>query len=1099
MINIDFFTLENDLEEIIKSKNKNNQEVFSIINNFFKLFIEELADDEKTVFHNFYSKYKYAILKLNLSEDIKEEFNYFRRFLNTKNEFINSEEIEKVVNTFLLLVSYIKLENEWIVKYKELNNFYFTEKYSYQQKDLTNIELVVDSISDILDFQWHNYFVISWFINWTWDIVKIRLNKHIINYNWYNKIIDFSYLKDCVDKWTNILFKNLWKIENEENKFFTVPDKTLIIIEPDYLLEASWIEQCFVWKIWIAELYFLNLISSSEKLSDKAFQWNIVWNILDYKVRWKANNYNYLEIFEELFKKDALSSSIFWEYTLNSIKNNIINLHIPNLDKLAEKVEDKKVWIEPTYYSNEYGLFWRIDLLFQENWKMNLVELKSWTPSNPKFSQTWLWHKMQSVCYNMMLETTYWIDKKWNTSVFYSLDNEDNKNPMRIIISEYDENRNVLEIRNKIISYITQIANKNYFAIDKLINTDYAVPSFISEKIEEFSLKYKNDSIFKNLFNELISFSFRELLNWKIWLYDNSKKEVVSMAFLWNKSIEDKKEKFILLEMNLENIDNNNNLMYFTYDILDTHSFRENDMIIIYPEINWEYKPLKNHILKWTIQSIIDNKIIIKLSYEQNSYDTIKTFSKWCLESEFYEAWYKQTIWTLSEILSNSKMDLLLGIKEPLKNQSIKYLKNEKLNDNQNNILNNALSSQNYYLLQWPPWTWKTSTFLINYIKENLKLKDKNYKIFLTAFTNKAISTICKSLDNPRDWEKIKYINFWWRWEENPSLYKNIIEDKNIDDWLNIILENNVFVCTVNQLYSIQKKLNWVEWNFNFNEIIVDEASQLTDASLLWTLLKFNKFILIWDHLQLPAVVTQDETLLKVDNQELNNLWFDNLWKSLFERLFINAYKKWWKDFYWQFINHYRMHQDIADLIKDWYIFWLEEWLNKQKEKSIIHNCFWNILDTNRNVFINKSKWPCLKKDTNEAKIVFEIIQKIINEWKYKAEDIWIISPFKAHISEIKKLLQEEKYNWIQIDTVERYQWDEKKIVIYTTVVNEFIQLNWIKNEINIDWKIIDRKLLVAISRAIEQFIMIWNEEVLNLSNYYKEIIDKIKIKWWFI
>ena len=129
MINIDFSTLENDLEEIIKSKNTNNQEVFSIINNFFKLFIEELADDEKIVFHNFYSKYKYAILKLNLPEDIKEEFNYFRRFLNTKNEFITSEEIEKVVNTFLFLVSYIKQEKDWVLKYKNLNDFYFTKKY----------------------------------------------------------------------------------------------------------------------------------------------------------------------------------------------------------------------------------------------------------------------------------------------------------------------------------------------------------------------------------------------------------------------------------------------------------------------------------------------------------------------------------------------------------------------------------------------------------------------------------------------------------------------------------------------------------------------------------------------------------------------------------------------------------------------------------------------------------------------------------------------------------------------------------------------------------------------------------------------------------
>jgi DNA replication ATP-dependent helicase Dna2 len=114
----------------------------------------------------------------------------------------------------------------------------------------------------------------------------------------------------------------------------------------------------------------------------------------------------------------------------------------------------------------------------------------------------------------------------------------------------------------------------------------------------------------------------------------------------------------------------------------------------------------------------------------------------------------------------------------------------------------------------------------------------------------------------------------------------------------------------------------------------VDEAFQLTEAVLSSALVLFDKFVLIEDHKQLPAVITQDNNLCKVESECLNQLGINDLRKSLFERLMDNAYAKGWTDDYRQLRDHYRMHEDIASLITRHYRAGLQAVLTSQFDRQ---------------------------------------------------------------------------------------------------------------------------------------------------------------------
>ncbi|MBK6701468.1 MAG: hypothetical protein IPG55_16605 [Saprospiraceae bacterium] len=291
-----------------------------------------------------------------------------------------------------------------------------------------------------------------------------------------------------------------------------------------------------------------------------------------------------------------------------------------------------------------------------------------------------------------------------------------------------------------------------------------------------------------------------------------------------------------------------------------------------------------------------------------------------------------------------------------------------------------------------------------------------------------------------------------------------------------------------------------------------------------------EKFILIGDHKQLPAVVLQKESDSKVQNLELNQINLINRRNSLFERLY-SIHKANKKSLVWGMLHKQgRMHPDIA-------LFPNYSFYNSQLEAvPTIHqisvleyksfgdnNPFQKLLATKRLAFIQSEKHKgdkTNKTNTYEAKITSKLILElhrlcILNQLKLvhyeptkddsekdKKISIGVITPYRSQIALIKREIHDlnipELYN-ISVDTVERFQGSQRDIIIYSFSINQFYQLDFLANNILDEEQIIDRKLNVAITRAKKQLFIIGNPSILSNNLTYFRFIEFIRSKSGYV
>ena len=523
-------------------------------------------------------------------------------------------------------------------------------------------------------------------------------------------------------------------------------------------------------------------------------------------------------------------------------------------------------------------------------------------------------------------------------------------------------------------------------------------------------------------------------------------------------------------------------------------------MVIIYPKIGGVYEPLKQHIFKGSIKIINQKRIVVSLFNKQTDYSFIEKYEFWALEPDIFERNYWSSIACLLEVLACSmeKRQLLLGHLEP-QNLSINYQANTFLTSNQNQIIRQALEAKHYYLLQGPPGTGKTSIFLVNYVQNLLKLNKKN--IFILAFTNKAVEQICKALKFPRHGELIDYLRLGNKTVVDENLLAEKLTGDNADLWRKYLQENQVFVATVSTFKD--KYLLLREFVGEFDQLIVDEASQLTEADLAGIVVLFNKFVLIGDQKQLPAVITQSgkDCLVKTKEFSRYNIDFTDLRMSLFERLITNAKAKGWDHCYGQLTEHYRMHRDIASLIAHHYDRQLVEQREQQREREPNYgedgNYLLKKLGKSRAIFMETpSAIGMQRNNTNEAIIAATIVKTYWENNLFPAEEIGVIAPFRAQVAEINQQLERILGNAnlpIVVDTVERFQGDERELIIFSTTISWSKQVANIQSIADHDSQGTDRKLLVSISRAKSKQIILGNSSQLQFAPAYRELIKHIE------
>lgn len=552
-------------------------------------------------------------------------------------------------------------------------------------------------------------------------------------------------------------------------------------------------------------------------------------------------------------------------------------------------------------------------------------------------------------------------------------------------------------------------------------------------------------------------------------------------------------------------------------------NFRQGDMVMLY-ERNHERDNVTNkQFFRCTIEEIHPERMLLKLSYKQRNAEVFRPDSLYAVEPGYMDATFNQAYSGLFSLLTapRERKELLLGIRPPATDPSVR-LHRHHLNEEIDRIVLKAKQARDYFLLVGPPGTGKTSVALKSMVEEFLS--DHPQKtLLLMAYTNRAVDEICHTLSaiNPAP----EYIRIGQELncapDFRPRLMKHVIGNatsrKEIYEKLAPV---RVFAGTISSLCN-QTEL------FSLKVIdvaIIDEASQVLEPQLLPLLcattpvnrgdynlnrLAIGKFILIGDHKQLPAVVSQPREMSRVTEDSLQAIGLTDCRNSLFERLHRLNSLQGTEGIVEMLHRQGRMHPSICEFVnRNYYNGGLDAVPLPHQQKPLAFGIRpdddrWTaFVAGTRMAFISVQADEAeyyIKSNKREAETVAHLVHTLCQLHSRSGipfspcKQIGIIVPFRAQIAMIRKALAERHIpdtTSITIDTVERYQGSQRDIIIFSTTVSRPYQLPILSEPVMTDGRELDRKLNVALTRARKQFFMAGNETLLRKCTAYREFLD---------
>jgi DNA replication ATP-dependent helicase Dna2 len=293
----------------------------------------------------------------------------------------------------------------------------------------------------------------------------------------------------------------------------------------------------------------------------------------------------------------------------------------------------------------------------------------------------------------------------------------------------------------------------------------------------------------------------------------------------------------------------------------------------------------------------------------------------------------------------------------------------------------------------------------------------------------------------------------------------------------------------------------------NFDTIVIDEASQILEPQIVGLLSHIKRFVLIGDHRQLPAVVSQSPDDSETQNDLLKVIGLPNLRNSLFERLYHRCRENNWTWAYDQLSLQGRMHQDLVQFPSQFFyennLHILPKGISQVQLEPLAYQLPENATELeqqlvkSRTIFLPTTpefKTKNSKINLNEALKIGELIsafQRIYeaNNLPFHKNSIGVITPYRAQIAQILNIMQEKNLDTsrITVDTVERYQGGARDIILISLCTNSVSQ---VKSMISLSSDGIDRKLNVALTRARKHIVVLGNPALLAEAGIYKELME---------
>ena len=895
----------------------------------------------------------------------------------------------------------------------------------------------------------------------------------------------------------------------------------LIVVEPDYLVDISAIAACFQDYGHHPFSYLLSRLSPRAN-SPQILLGNFASAVLDDVIH--HTDYQPNDTIRETFRKQALQFCTCDTFDPQQFKSEAAT-QVANIReavevlfgnstesgvRLSESYDRTKALLEPSFVCEQLGLQGRVDLMTTD--MRLLVEQKSGKKWNTYKEE----HYVQLLLYYGVLRYNFQLPAdRVDIRLLYS------KYPAQqglLVINFYQKLfHEAIQLRNRIVALEISIARNGFNALMPQLRSSVLLENkersdffdrYVRPRVDHiFQPLQKLSGVERDYIDRMLSFVYREQLAQKVGVQEG---QGGAVADLWNMPLADKQEAGNILLGTIVHKE--------TYAItltIDTQSvlpnFRRGDMVYLY---RFEKEPdVRDSILfKGVIQELTDTRVTIRLNDSQQN-TALFHDGTYAVEHGASDIGTTSALRSIHAFCTASvdKRNLLLGLRPPRHDASQQL--SHSYHPHYDDVLLRAKQARDYFLLQGPPGTGKTSMALRFFVEEELRYKDHgdDPNLLLTAYTNRAVDEICSMLENAG----FDYIRLGNEASCDPRFASRLLENilgqnPKLSQVRQQLVDKPIIVSTTSTL---QARPHIMELK-HFSLCIVDEASQILEPNIIGILAsdQIDRFILIGDHKQLPAVVQQPDDEPRLHSCRL----------SLFERLLEQERTAGRTDFIGLLNRQGRMHPDIAAFPNE--MFYAREHLEPvpcphqtELQLDYLHpsdDVLDDVLKQHRVIFFPVSQSPITQHPTplsdkanpEEARLVADLLRRIERQTANHFDSdqtVGVIVPYRNQIAmirhEIAKLGIPRLMN-ITIDTVERYQGSQRDVIIYSFTIShpyqlDFLTANCFEESDGVQSHTIDRKLNVAITRARKQLLLLGNAEILSRNALFAELICRYQIK----
>ena len=960
--------------------------------------------------------------------------------------------------------------------------------------------------------------------------------------------VDFSYLRSLLHEGMQL---NLLDCTVTRKK--VIP--RLIVVEPDYLVDISSIANCF-------ESYGHHpLLFTVKRMGERPNNKHIVLgnfagSALDDIIN-HPTDYTIKDTFRSNFREKALDFATCPDFNAVEFKQ-AAEQQVANIQEIVNELfqsfEREKAILEPSFVCERLGLQGRIDLMTTD--LKLLVEQKSGKNifierqyKNPHGSLHVEKHYVQLLLYYGILQYNFQLNPKdAHIELMYS------KYPLPNGLLEVEPLqkliREAIKFRNQAVATEYWMAENGFHRLlplltPQVLNVEKQNDAFyqrylLPQLTEVLAPLHQLSELERAYFTRMMTFVIKEQLVSKVGAQEGVGN---SNADLWNMPLAEKKDTGNIYT-GLTITDKSCSSSFNGYDTITLNvpqqgidflpNFRRGDMVYLYAyKKNEEPDVRKSILFKGSLQEIHTSSIVVHLNDGQQNPNLIAG-ECFALEHAGSDIGGTSAIRSLYTFITSDveRRQLLLGQRAPRADKSL--VLSHSYHPDYDEIILKAKQAQDYFLLIGPPGTGKTSQALQYLVLEQLAEKPNDQSpmvngqssmvngqssILLLAYTNRAVDEICNMLSE----HELDYIRIGNEYSCDPKYSDHLLqevldENTTLNSIKSTLSEAQIIVATTSTMNSRSALFNIK----HFDLVIIDEASQILEPNIVGILTArqeegraIDRFILVGDHKQLPAVVQQQEGAdVEETSSVLENIHLSSCSNSLFERLILTERAAGRTDFIGTLHKQGRMHPDIADFANR--KFYAKEQLEcvplaHQLETELSYNeesedALDDMLKAHRMIFI--PSMPCKqlniseKVNTDEARIIADLLRRLYRQMSKDFDpqkSVGVIVPYRNQIAMIRKEIERLEIpalEDISIDTVERYQGSQRDVILYSFTIQSRYQLDFLTaNTFYEEGQPIDRKLNVAITRARKQLILTGNESTLRQNQLFAELIDYIKEK----